>query len=129
MAHDRARETPVRRIIEPPPAEWSVTFDGWGRPQILDAYGVPIHRHQDPVTALQHCFLASQAPRLKAVVAPLVRRLERIEVDHGIPVMGRDERRIGDAWHALLCCHVPDVLLRAAEARRTQLVLDWNDAA
>lgn len=116
------------RHFEPPP-EWRVTHDGWGRIIVVDERGVPLFRDRDPVIALEQAFLAAAAPQLRHVIAPLVRRLERIEVDHGIPIMGRDDQRIGLAWHALLAASPGSEQYLRAITERAQVEIAFEDVA
>ena len=113
----------------PVPSAWAVAADGWGHLVVVDESGTPVLRNPDPVRALEHAHLAAAAPLLRHVVAGLVRRLERIEVDHGVPIMSRDEQTIGLAWFALLSCTPPTDQLETARSAQTQLEIRFDDVA
>lgn len=126
MSAKRAVST-IRRWPEPP--VWRVERDGWGRLVVLDEEGIPVLRNPDPVRALEHAHLAAAAPRLRAGMAPLIWRLERIAVDHGIDVLGRDELKVAAAWSALLQASPPADELAAAREQQHQQAIPWEDAA
>lgn len=111
--------------------EWAVSRDAWGRVVVVDGGGevILVVTHSDPVRALEIGHLAAQSPAFRSAVAPLVRRLERIEVDHGIPLLHRDSGRIGIAWMALHASTPPAVEMQKAAASSQQVELHWNDVA
>jgi hypothetical protein len=119
----------TRRLVQPVSLELSVVRGPWGQLRVVDQDGIPVLAHPDPVTALERAYLVRACAELRAAVAPLVWRLERIEIDHGIPIMGRDDSKIATAWLALHRASPPADEYRAAATASGQGELQFEDAA
>lgn len=113
----------------PPRLELHVVRGPWGQLRVVDSNGVPLLSHPDPLEAVRRAYLARACDDLRRAVAPLVWRLQRIEVDHGIQVMARDDRKIAEAWLTLHEASPPVSEITAALDQQHQQEIHFEDEA
>lgn len=111
------------------PGEWAVVRDLRGRLNVVDEHGVPVLEQPDPVRQLEYAYWIQGARGLRLGIAPVIRRMWRITVDHGFDLLDRDDRAIGRLWHALLLAAPPSEALDQIRASRDQQELVWKDSA